>query len=492
MAKRTAIIDIGSNSLSIVIYEKSSRFAFHLIEKVRSRVRIGEGAYEKDSYLQEEAMDKAFGALQDFIFIAQNLKCKKILCVATSALRDAPNKKVFLDRVRKELKLGIKVIDGKQEAHFGAIAAINLLEPMESFTTIDIGGGSTELAKVIKGEVVETLSLDVGTVRLKELFLDKGAKQEEVQAYIKKSISLVPESFKSSHIVGIGGTIRSLSAVIMRKENYPINSLHSFDYRVKDYKNMIKKIPSLDKASLKKLDFPTNRLDTIGEGSAIFYRLLKHLDADVVLSSKAGVREGVYLNDILRNANYKFPHNFNVSIKSLIDRFALSEKNCAYVQRVTHDLFDILAPLHGIGQEYKEVLGLAGKLSPISKRINIYSNSDNSFYFFLENLNFTFSHEKKLMMSLLLKLSQKEKSRRREYKKYEMLLPEDETMEWLHSMLSLCECINSNRKIQKVRFVLEDNHLYVCLEKGLHLCSECIEKLHLPHNLKISVKKLEI
>ena len=488
MAKRTAIIDIGSNSLSLVIYEKSSRYAFHLIEKVRARVRIGEGAYEKEGFLQEAAMDDAYGALKDFLYIAENMKCRKILCVATSALRDAPNKKIFLDRVSRGLKLNIKVIEGKQEAHFGAVATMNLLEPLERFTTIDIGGGSTELAKVEDGKVVETLSLDLGTVRLKELFNDKCLDKEKAMEYIKEIVLLVPESFKSEIIVGIGGTIRALSNLIMRKEHYPIDSLHGFDYRVKDYKKLIKEIPTMDAKALRKLDIPSNRLDTIQEGTAIFYRLLKHLDAKVVIASKAGVREGVYLSDILRNSNYKFPHNFNVSIKSLIDRYALSEKNCAFVQRIALKLFDTLAPLHQIDNEYREVVGFAAKLSPISKRINIYSNSSNSFYFLLENLNFTFAHEKKLLIALLLKLSSKERQRHRDFNKYEMLLPSQEVVEYLYFILSLSECINSHRKIQNVDFSLENKTIMIGLQEGGSLCSECIEKLQSVASLSIVLK----
>ncbi len=490
MAKRTAIIDIGSNSLSLVVYEKSSRYAFHLIEKVRARVRIGEGAYERDGYLQDAAMDKAYGALKDFLSVAKNLKCRKILCVATSALRDAPNKKAFLKRVREELKLNIKIIDGTQEAHFGAVAAMNLLEPLEHFTTIDIGGGSTELAKVENGKIVATLSLDLGTVRLKELFFDKGLDQERIENYIKDIIGEVPEIFQSSIIVGIGGTIRSLSAAIMIKEQYPINSLHGFDYRVKDYADLIETIPTMDTKGLKKLDFPATRLDTIGEGTAIFYALLKYLKAEVVIASKAGVREGVYLRDILRNSNDKFPHNFNVSIKSLIDRYALSEKNCAYVQRVSLQLFDVLKQKHHIASEYKEVLGFAAKLSPISKVFNIYSNSSNSFYFLLENLNFTFSHEKKLLLALLLKLSSKEKQRHRDYKKYAILLPEVEVLEWLYFILNLSICINSNKKIQKPEISLEKNTIMIAMNEGSYLCQECIEKLQLPEGLKVELRKL--
>jgi exopolyphosphatase/guanosine-5'-triphosphate,3'-diphosphate pyrophosphatase len=95
LAKRTAVIDIGSNSISLVVYEKSSRYAFHLIEKVRSRVRIGEGAYNNGGVLSEDAMQKAYDTLDEFLSISKSLGCRKVLAVATSALRDAPNKKAF-------------------------------------------------------------------------------------------------------------------------------------------------------------------------------------------------------------------------------------------------------------------------------------------------------------------------------------------------------------------------------------------------------------
>ncbi len=487
MAKRTAIIDIGSNSLSLVVYEKSSRYAFHLIEKVRARVRIGEGAYERDGYLQDAAMDKAYGALKDFLSVAESLKCRKILCVATSALRDAPNKKVFLKRVREQLKLNIKIIDGKQEAYFGAVAAMNLLEPLQCFTTIDIGGGSTELAKVENGKIVATRSLDLGTVRLKELFFDKGLDQGHIEEYLSKMLAEVPDIFKSVTIVGIGGTIRSLSNTIMIKEKYPISSLHGFDYRVKDYVDLIARIPTMDTKALKKLEFPATRLDTISEGVAIFYALLQHLEAEVVIASKAGVREGVYLRDILRNSNDKFPHNFNVSIKSLIDRYALNEKNCAYVQRVALALFDELEDKHHIPSAYREVLGFSAKLSPIAKVFNIYSNSSNSFYSLLENLNFTFSHEKKLLLALLLKLSSKEKQRHRDYKKYAILLPEVEVLEWLYFILNLSICINSNKKIQKLNISVEKKTIMIAMNEKSYLCEECIEKLQVPAGMKIQL-----
>ena len=99
MSKVTTIIDIGSNSMRMVVLQKSSRFAFSLINETKSRVKISEGCYENNGNLQDIPMQRAFESLKSFLNISNALKSRKIMCVATSALRDAPNSKVFISKM---------------------------------------------------------------------------------------------------------------------------------------------------------------------------------------------------------------------------------------------------------------------------------------------------------------------------------------------------------------------------------------------------------
>src|SRR5210317_1145726 len=115
MAKRTAIIDIGSNSARLVIFEKTSRYSFHLICEQKSKVRIGEGAYDKEGYLQPIGIKRAYLTLKSFQHTIDKYKANKTLCVATSALRDAPNGKEFVHWIKQELGLSVKIIDGNKE-----------------------------------------------------------------------------------------------------------------------------------------------------------------------------------------------------------------------------------------------------------------------------------------------------------------------------------------------------------------------------------------
>lgn len=489
MAKRTTIIDIGSNSMTLVIYEKTSRFAFHLIEKVRSSVRIGENAYEHGGALTEEAMERAFYTLEDFMQVSRSYKCRKVLCVATSALRDAPNKSAFLSRVRHKLGLNIKVIDGKREAWFGALAASNLLPPFKEATTIDIGGGSTELAKIIDGKIVDTLSLNVGTVRLKELFFDKKRGFKEARKFVEEITETLPEHFQSDLVIGIGGTIRALSKAIMRSQNYPLDTLHAFSYDYDDYAKFIKKVAKSPVLELKDFPISSSRYDTIREGSTIFYTLNKKLRTREVLTSKAGVREGVYLQDVLRNSNYTFPHNFNVSIKSLMDRYALLPRHSSYAQHVCGEIYDVTFEEFDPKRVYEKELLMAAKLVLIFNRLNIYSNSDYSFFFLLENLNFSLSHREKLLIAILLRYSQKGKVDNGIYKTYAPLLPDLETVQWLTFLVSVTEAIVRSKAIVPINVTYDGKVMLISSEKELFLAKEAIKKIKKPAPFAVILEK---
>ena len=217
MSKVTTIIDIGSNSMRMVVLQKSSRFSFSLINETKSKVKISEGCYENNGNLQDIPMQRAYESLKSFLNISHSLKSRKIICVATSALRDAPNSNVFISKIRKDLGLNIKVIDGEKEAYYGGVAASNLLHD-DNFVTVDIGGGSTEFCFVKNGKIEKSISLNIGTVRIKELYFNKddmaGAKKvilDDLKKIFELDIKI------PSKVVGIGGSIRALSKIIMTK-----------------------------------------------------------------------------------------------------------------------------------------------------------------------------------------------------------------------------------------------------------------------------------
>ena len=489
MAKRTAIIDIGSNSARMVVFQKSSSYAFHLIKEVKSRIRIGQGAYENDGRLQAVPMQRAYNALEDFSKIIKNLKCQKTFCVATSALRDAPNAKDFIKKIKKDLGLNIKIIDGEKEAYYGALSSINLLKPIQNATTLDIGGGSTELAKIENGKIIDTISIDIGTVRLKELFFDKPNKLEEAQKFIFQKIKDLPEHFQSNTIIGIGGTIRAFSDIVMAKMDYPLKTLHCFEYNIQEYQYLISQIIKVNATELKNFNVRKDRYDTMREGCAIFDALVNFLKAKHLITNGAGVREGVYLEDLLRTSNQQFPANFSISVKSLSDRFTKNPKESLYISKIALELFDALAYIHQIDAKYKKELNIAAKLYSVGRSLSFYQEHLHSFYFIINNLNYNFSHKEKVLIALLVKYHTKKLPSFEDVKAYEVLLPKIEVVNWLSFIISLAKCLNSNLGNIPLKFNYENHTLHIKSSQKLFLAKECIKKLVKPASFAIVIEK---
>ncbi len=487
MAKRTAVIDIGSNSARMVVFEKSSSYAFHLIKEVKSRIRIGEGAYENGGVLQEYPMQRAYDALEDFCHIIKNLKCKKTFCVATSALRDAPNAKEFIKKIKKNLNLNIKIIDGKKEAYFGALASINLLKPIQNATTIDIGGGSTELASIKDGKIIDTISLDIGTVRLKELFFDKANEFNKAKEFIDNKIKELPKHFQSKTIIGIGGTIRAFSDMVMNKMDYPLKTLHSFEYNIEEYQYLLDQIINANILELRELGIRKDRYDTMREGCTIFNALLSKLNVKNIITNGAGVREGVYLQDLLRSSNQKFPANFKVSERSLSDRFISDPKESLYVSKIALKLFDSLEYIHQIDHKYKKELKVAAKLYNVGRSLSFYQEHLHSFYFITNNLNYNFSHQERVLIAILVKYHTKKLPSFEDVKAYEVLLPKIEIVNWLSFIISLAKCLNANFSNCKLDFCYENHTLKIKSPQKLPLAKECIKKLVKPASFAIII-----
>ncbi|CAM2770903.1 Ppx/GppA phosphatase family protein [Helicobacter burdigaliensis] len=473
MAKIIAVIDIGSNSARMAIFEKTSHFGFHLLYETKSKVRISESSYQNNGFLQEIPMQRALHALSDFLFIAKTHKARKILCVATSALRDAPNKAHFLSLARK-IGLNIKIIDGDKEAYFGALAALNLL-PYQEGITIDIGGGSTECALIQNNKIIDKISLNLGTIRLKELFLDKGD-LKGAKEFVLSHLKTMPSHFKHERIFGIGGTARALSKSIQKQTCYPLDTLHAFEYDFNMYQDFFKTLYTSNPKDLPKLNIKEDRIDSIQGGALIFHLALQTFNAKCVVTSGVGVREGVFLHDLLRHSNGAFPTNFNPSLRSIKDRFI----NNPYKSKTTKMLLSKL--IHSLDNEslkpfYKHTL-IAAELCDIGISLNFYEKNHHGSYFVFNALNYALTHKERLLIATLIRYNGKKIPQNLEYKE---LLPQLEILCILNFLLSLSDILSYHKNPKQLEFS--------CIDSGFETT---INLANLSYTLKEKLNKLPI
>ncbi|WP_345992362.1 Ppx/GppA phosphatase family protein [Sulfurimonas sp. HSL-1716] len=485
MAKITAVIDIGSNSARMVIYEKTSRFAFHLLHEVKSRVRLPENAYKNGGNLQEEAMQRTYDALENFLSIASSFKARKILCVATSALRDAPNKKEFISRVRSGLKLNIKVIDGEKEALYGALACCNLLPQAEALT-IDIGGGSTEFSYILNGKVENTLSLALGTVRLKELFFDK-KDIEGAKKYINEELDKLSD-ISISNLIGIGGTFRALSRAIMKDIRYPLNKLHAFECSSKTMSNFIDKILNANERRLKHLNIRPDRYDVIKPGSLIISELLKRKnDIDNLITSGVGVREGVYLSDLLRGQkDSTFPANFNPSVRYLLDSYIFDKNHSNQLAKLSKHIFDLICESYDIDEKYKKSLVIGAKLSPIGASLHNYSSNQHSYYLIQTALEYGFTHQEIILIATLTRYAKRKAPATAHITEYKNILPDEKIAELLSFIISLSSALLTHRpRNLDYNIGFNENSLQIASKDNLYLVKDAVKNLEFPQGIRV-------
>ena len=481
MAKIVTIIDIGSNSVRMVIYEKTSRFAFHLLHEEKSKVRISENAYKHNGELQDVPMQRTFDALQDFLEISDSFKSRKVLCVATSALRDAPNQKVFLQRVKQKLDLKIKVISGEKEAYFGAISCANLLPQQRDAMSIDIGGGSTEIAFIDKDNVSDTLSLKLGTVRLKELYFDHNDVDGAI-TYVDKELEKLP-SKNITTLIGIGGTFRAVSSAIQKLQCYPLEKLHAYEYNIDIFQNYLAQVlQASNTQELKQLYIKNDRFDVIKPGVLVLQRVIHKLNISHIITSGVGVREGVYLSDLLRNSKHKFPANYNTSVRYLLDAHIKNKNFSNNLNSLVKKIFDMTHEYFGIDKKYRYELSVAAKLYPAGSSIHFYSQHKHTYYLIQTALEYGFSHKSIMLIATLNKYTKSKLPAQSHLQKYKELLPDTYTTNVLSYILSLSIALLSHRP-RNIDFDISfANHtLFIHSKKKLYLAQEALKKLECSH-----------
>jgi len=485
MAQCTAIIDIGSNSMRMAVVQKSSRFAFHIIHEVKSSVRLSENAYTNSGHLQKSAMDRTASALGEFLLIARSFKARKILCVATSALRDAPNSGKFIARIRQEHSLSIKVIDGPREAYLGGMACANLLPPMSAIS-VDVGGGSSEFAQINGGKVETMFSLNIGTVRLKELFLDHGD-IEGATRYIDDALKELP--FESTQtLIGVGGTFRALTRSLMKKENYPLKKLHGYSTTQQNFATFTDAIMEASPKKLKSLYIKPDRFDTIKPGTLILKRIINRLQVEKLVCSGVGVREGVYLHDLLRNSRDCFPNNYNPSVRYLLDTYATFSNHGVECSSLAKRIFQLIHTHLDLPESSRTELIMAAKLLPIGLGVRYYAYQKHSHYLALNALDYGLTHSQIALISHLLLFKKGNASSDLIPKNsYGTLLPSNTRLDSLYTILWLSHILLAQRSSEQSLILSFSDGKLTVQGKNLYLAKEQLKNLPLPPHLSIQL-----
>src|SRR3954453_2506302 len=216
--KRTAVIDMGSNSWRLVVYGYEPGRYWQHVQETREGVGVSEGM-EKTGRIQPEPFDRAVHTAHVFDAFCKAAGIEDVVAIATSAIRDAENGKELLERIRKDTSLDVRVVSGRDEAWYGYVAIANSTT-IEHGVGIDIGGGSVQGMLIDDRRLEDSESWRLGAVRMTEAFLPDGESSgKAIKALRKHVASTVGDWFDGAggHAVAIGGTVRNLATAVERR-----------------------------------------------------------------------------------------------------------------------------------------------------------------------------------------------------------------------------------------------------------------------------------
>ncbi|MUG25652.1 Ppx/GppA family phosphatase [Paenibacillus macerans] len=298
------IIDIGSNSIRLAIYEATPQGEYRLIQEIKESARLSEkmnsgGAMERKDVLSIVPI------LEQFREICAVYGCRQIRVAATAAIRNAANAGEIAELLTKHTGLEIEILTGEQEAYFGFLGVAGAMAEEDGFI-IDIGGGSTEITLFRARKLLHSISLPLGAVNAQVKF---GNGKEPWTAENAANLAAEIERVLSGHpwmaahpglpLIGLGGTIRTLGKLDQRRRKYPLRLAHYYRLAPESIRHYAETLPFMPLEKRKRLDgLSKARADIIAPGLIILQTVFARIGADCCLISGAGLREGL-LQDAL-------------------------------------------------------------------------------------------------------------------------------------------------------------------------------------------------
>ncbi|MFC4776387.1 exopolyphosphatase [Paenibacillus sp. GCM10023252] len=418
MEQRIGIIDIGSNSVRLVIYERTASGAHRVIDGSKRPVRLSERITE-DGSLSEEAVTELLDTLRHFGLICAHHQTGHIRAVATAAVRNAANRDQVLSRIQAESGLVIELLSGKDEAEYGFIGMINAMDVKDGYL-IDIGGGSTELSLFQDRKLVHSISFPFGCVSLNRRFAAKGMVSDEsmraLESLVSSSLSSVSwlRDLPGLPLIGVGGTVRSLGKISQAVTKYPFTQTHNYPITgdaVDQLFDQLRKLP-LDK----RRKFPglsKDRTDLIVPGLAVLRVIYKAIHASHYKICGAGLRDGLFYTTRFPDR----PKLSDVLSYSLQNLSALHpeapKQHVSQVNRLGLQLFDFLHPLRQdkLPPRARVWLDTASTLFRIGASIDYYEYSKHSFYLITNSRLNGLSHREILIIGAIASYKSKNRVR---------------------------------------------------------------------------------
>lgn len=445
------IIDLGSNSVRLLVVRINANASCTVLNQVKHMVRLGEGGFLKNR-LQEKNMHRTLGVLQGLAEMCTAYGVWEVIAVATAAVRDADNGQEFIRRIHERTGLDFTVISGREEARLIYLGVSNSLEYTKNARLfIDIGGGSTELI-VASSEKLENLdSLKLGCVRLTNLFFEQDTgpvssyRYAALQRYIRNAGLYAFQrigQYSLPEAIGSSGTIQNLAEIAaamgqQRSGDFnqkPEKALLHYD----SLKRVVQKLCALSLEERRVLPgINPNRADVIIAGAAILQTVMEDVGLSSIRVSNRNLQDGVLVDYLMRTRPEYFQTGHSIREKSVLQlarRCHFEEQHSRHISFLALELFDSAKALslHQLGMESRELLHYAALLHDIGIFIAFSGHQAHTYYLIRNTELLGFTEREIEIMAITAYFHRKRPSR-----KYSLFNALDECLRQQIRLLSL-------------------------------------------------------
>lgn len=299
-----AIVDIGSNSIRLMVYDGLRRSPLPLFNE-KLICGLGRGV-ALTGRLTDDAVERALRELRRFKVMCRQVGARKVFAVATAAVRSAENGPDFVKQAEDALKVKIAVLSGKKEAHLTAMGLLAGIPDAEGIVG-DLGGGSLELVHIKDGEIGGGITLPLGPLHLMDMSGSSVTKSRDLVDDMLRDVGLLDE-LKDQTFYAVGGAWRNLARLHMAQNHYPLNVLHHYDMPRDAAQGISSLVSGLSAETLQEVRIISkDRSETLPYGALVLERLLEHAQPRNVVISAFGLREGLLYSKLPKKSRGRDP-----------------------------------------------------------------------------------------------------------------------------------------------------------------------------------------
>ena len=480
-----AVIDVGSNSIRSLVVDMEGEGAPKVLDDQREVVRLASGLRRRGR-LSRKAMGRAIEALKRMADIARARGARRVAVVGTSAIREASNRREFIERVRAETGLRLRVISEEEEARLAfESAALSFDLGSEPCAVIDLGGGSAELILAFGKHVQEAYSLRLGAVTLTERYLKsdpiRGRELERLQRHVRRRLraSRIEADPAPRILIASGGTATTLAQIVMARQGLEGRPVLGFEMTQAELLHLLSAM--LRRTIAERREMPglsPERADIIVAGAAVIYEIMARLKVNLLRVNERGIRHALLHRMIATKVSTTAPAPAVPQRVSAAEAFGktlrFEERHALQVRRIAESIFDHLAKPLELDTACRDLLSAAALLHDVGYVVSYRQHHKHAYQLIAHATLEGFTPRERELIALIARYHRRGVPKKR-HRAYGVLVKDDRRLvAQLASILRLADALDRrhSQRLKEVRCRVVDGAVRLVLRSERDLMVE--------------------